>query len=159
MTQLTVVGPYLEIHSGQYERGGTFAFRRGDINPLVGELYRVVDDFASQSGVDVSFPTTSPYSDPRELWIDAVDRLASADAVLAIFDGESQAIALEAALARQMDLPLLVAAVDETSAGMLERANFPVIDARYGLPAVVEGVQKLLYGRGESTRVTPQRMR
>jgi hypothetical protein len=109
-------------------------------------VYGVAIDFARRSGVEVSLPEAFPDSEPRTLWIDAVDRLARADAVFAVFDGESQAIPLEAALARQMDLPLLVAASGTNSTEPFERSGFRVIDVQLGRVAVEQALQQFLFG-------------
>lgn len=157
MTHLVVVGPYLQSDSRYSEQPGQvhdltrgpIIFRRSNVNSLVAGVYLIADDVAHRSGVEVSFPEASPDSDPRALWIDAVDRLARANAVLAVSDGEGHAIPLEAALARQMNCPLLVAVTDSGSGAMFEQAAFPVIDARLGPNAVEQAIRRLL---GESPR-------
>jgi hypothetical protein len=171
VTRLAVVGPYLQSNYRYSDYPGqahdlirrTIIFRRSNVDSLVAEVYLVADDVARRLGVEVSFPEASPDSDPRTLWIDAVDRLARADAVLAVSDGEGHAIPLEAALARQMDCPLLVAVTDSGSVAMFEQAAFPVIDARLGLNAVEQAIMRLLgespsgagFGRGGGLPLLP----
>jgi len=145
MTSLVVIGPYLTDTNPGWPGQYGFTFLRGDVSPVVGTLYHAVfNAVRGNAEIDVSFPVASPNSDPRALWVQAIRRLASADAVFAIFDAVSEAIPLEAALARQMDLPVLVAAMETGSAALLRGAAFPVVDAQLGPYAVEEAVRALL---------------
>lgn len=160
MTRLAVVGPYIYLDSsysdypGQTRESlGEITFRRSNINPLVGEMYRVANNFADNFGVEVQLPVASPESDPGALWTDALRNLGIADAVFAVFDVKSQAIGLETALARRMNLPLLVAVMDTDSAAMLEEAGFRVIDARLGPYEVTQAIVRLLDERPRGSGV------
>jgi hypothetical protein len=123
---------------------GKLSFIRDRVNPVVGRMYRVADRVASNFGVEISFPVASPESDPRALWIDATRQLAIADAVFAVFDGESEAMPLEAAVARQMNIRLLVAAMDANGSDIFTQAGFEAIDARRGEPVVAQAIARLL---------------
>jgi len=162
MTRLTVVGPYLYLdpsfsdYLGQTRESlGEITFRRSNINPLVGEMYRVANNFARNFGVEVQLPVASPESDPDALWTDALRNLGSADAVFAVFDVESQAIGLETMLARRMNLPLLVAVMDTDTAvaARLEEAGFRVIDARLGPYEVTQAIVRLFDERPRGSGV------
>jgi hypothetical protein len=139
MTRLAVVGPYVSAS----ETFMITPFLRKNVNPLVGEMYRVASDFGIRAGIEVALPVASLWSNPRELWIEATRHLAIADAAFAVYDGESQAISLEAALARQMNIPLLVAVMDSDTAAKFEEDNFVVIDAQRGPKAVAQAIERL----------------
>jgi len=93
--------------------------------------------------------------DVRIEWIEAVNRLARADAVVAVFDGDSQAVPVEAALAQQMDVPLLViAGIGTDSTAQFERSGFRVIDVQRGRDAIQQALHQVLLGGSRSAPAT-----
>jgi hypothetical protein len=118
-------------------------------------MYSVASSFAARAEIRASFPVAPPGSDPRRLWVEAVSRLASADAVFAIYDEASNvtdAIALETFLARQMNLPLLLAVSDGELAKRFGMVPFPVIDAQLGSDVVEQALEDLFSGEDASAK-------
>lgn len=148
MTRIAVIGPQL-LHPRQpndYKFGGPLTFRRPDISPLVAEIYGAAIRSAREFDVELSLPIAQE-RDPRAAWINAAQRLANANGVVAIFVGRSQAIPTEASLAQQMGLPLVIAAVDKYFTGPFEQQGVPIIDAQFGASGVARAIEILL-GRG-----------
>ena len=152
MTHLAVIGPNLlsyQAGASQYDLSD-FVFEHPNIFPFVGKIYFNTIKSARRLRIEVSFPIAEPRLRPRAAWVNAVQRIASADAVFAVFIGEGQAIPIEANLARLMGLPLVVSAIDTQFTGQFEKAGVPIIDP-YLVPDAAEQAIQMLFGEGEGS--------
>lgn len=143
---LRIIGPQLLRPSSEISYSD-LTFRHENMNPLVAEIYRAAYRATNRLEVQASFPWAEPEKSPREQWLDAVSSLTTADAALAVFAGrKKRAIPVEADLARLMNLPLLVAAIDPHFIRPFEEEGVTVISAD---PAGVEwAIEELFDERG-----------
>jgi hypothetical protein len=123
-----------------------FEFQHSDMDSLVNDSYSVVARYGSNFTFNVLFPSTVPGVEInlRGKWLEAVQRLANADAAFAVFVGESQAIPAEAALALNMGLPLLVSAVDTYFIEPFKESGVPIVEPRSGLDTFEKGLGDFL---------------
>lgn len=154
MARIAVVGPKVHSYDGRDEFGLGEGFKLPEsMHPLVADIYRAVTSYARDLGVEVSLPAVGPLlRRRREEWVDAVQRIAAADAVLAVLAGNGIAIPIEASLVQLMDIPMLVAAIDidRYFTGLFREQGALIIDARQEPEAVEHWIQAL-FGDGEGT--------
>lgn len=146
MSSLAVVGPQV-IPDKRYGFADQIVFQYPGMESVVGDTYLAAYRSAERLGLEVSFPAAQPESDPRAQWLSAAHRLASADAILAVFVGESRAIPTEASLALFMGIPLLVVAVDTYFIEPFQQSGVPIISAGSATYELEEAIQRLF---GES---------
>jgi hypothetical protein len=144
MSHLAMIGPEIVVPDySNYDPRTPFTFKYEEMNPFVGEFYRLVTHNAGIMGANVSFPIDVPNLGRRGKWMIAVQRLASADAAVAVAVGRSRAIPVEASLAVAMEVPLVVAALDD-SVSRFEQRDVPVYDIRYGTGEFTEAMGEML---------------
>lgn len=147
MSSLAIVGPQVLPNPGYGFEPDEIVFQNPGTDPVVSGMYRTAYRSAKRLRLDVSFPIAQPEFDPRRQWLDAVHRLASADAILAVFTGESRAIPTEASLAVFMSIPLLLVAVDTYFIEPFEQSGIPIISGRSQAFEVEDAIRRLF---GES---------